>query len=143
MKKQIATDLEYENERLNALIAVMAKTGWTIKPYRLVNWRATIETSGYLVGLEELGELTLYATDGILGLFKRHDTGKVDTYHTHRPSNKVSEPQEKIFTGKIIPLVKKSKRRFNDTDADGKSIKPARKRNKSEKQKRIDILNLL
>ena len=75
MKHRITTDFEYESERLNALIGVIAKTGWTIRPRQLVNWRATVETTGYILGLEDLGELTIYATDGILGLFKRHDTG--------------------------------------------------------------------
>jgi hypothetical protein len=99
----------------------MRDTSWCIPARRLRHWRATIRT-GHIIGLEALGELTLFATDGVLGLFRRNSSHKVDTYHTHRPTNNVSSPQEKIFTGKIIPLVQKPKLEFHDTDADGNPI---------------------
>lgn len=121
MKKHITTDFEYEIERLNALINVMRDTGFTIRAHRFRHWRATVRTTGHIIGLEDLGELQLFATDGVLGLFRRLATGRVDTYHTHRPSNHVQTPQEKIFTGAIAPLIQKPKRKFHDTDADARS----------------------
>jgi hypothetical protein len=122
MKHSIKTDFEYESARLQALIDVMRDTSWCIPARRLRFWRACVRTTGHLIGLEDLGELTLFATDGVLGLFRRNSSGIVDTYHTHRPSNHVQTPQEKIFTGAIAPLVQKPKLEFHDTDADGNPI---------------------
>ena len=136
MKKPLSTDFEYEIERLNALIAVMRDTGFTIRAHRSRHWRATVRTTGHILGLEDLGELTLFATDGVLGLFRRNSSGIVDTYHTHRPSNHVQNPQEKIFTGKIIPLVQKPKLQFHDTDADGNPVTRSGKTSVSVRRKR-------
>ena len=71
MKKHITTDFEYEIERLNALINVMRDTGFTIRAHRFRHWRATVRTTGHIIGLEDLGELQLFATDGGYGKCRR------------------------------------------------------------------------
>lgn len=56
-------------ETLNdqALLAVLRETGQTVK--KLAEWRPTGRSNGQIRGLESLGNLTILATDGVLGIF--------------------------------------------------------------------------
>ncbi len=80
-----------------AMIAVMAETGFICRPADAVNWRPTKRVSGVIVGINH--RLTIVATDGLRGLYLKHDAAVTDYLLGH-----ISH-----FDGKVEPLFSSAK----------------------------------
>src|SRR5262245_16748607 len=96
------------DERHAALLRAMQDANWTFRAHELASWRATRRSTGYITGLESLGQLTLLATDSNRGLFLTA-SGAALLAHLYLAALDSDGKPIPVFTGIVETLIKKPK----------------------------------